>query len=179
MSLKLSNFLIKMGAGSMKSSNTLNAGVKTKMFFQRKQKQNWLFSPKQRYRYVKLDCTTQKMAGNCLQNSAGWKFCRSTEGHKEFLKNLRKNVLGTPSIFFLHAKQLLIKFNLQNQETSAFLRFLTDASQICPYTMRQTMPTSLYTLFHRNPETRILTSWWNQPWVWKAHVIFLTNQAWL
>ena len=69
---------------------------------------------------LKLGCTVPNLANICLHKSTDAKLHPVTKGNKDLLEKIREESL-VAHLLFLHAKQLLMKLLLENQQTYANL----------------------------------------------------------
>ena len=65
---------------------------------------------------LNVGCTLPNVANICSHKSTDAKFYPFTEGDKDLLEKVRKDVFGD-HLSFLHAKQLLMKLLFENQQT--------------------------------------------------------------
>ena len=67
---------------------------------------------------MKLGCTLPNLANICLHKSTDTNFYTLTDGDKDLLEKVQKDVVGAPSIVFTR-KQLLMKLLFENLQTYA------------------------------------------------------------
>ena len=105
---------------------------------------------------LKLGCTLPNQANICLQKSTDAKFYPFTEGDKDLLEKIREDVVGGPSIVF--TRKAVVDETFNRKSTNICKSFVgIDASQLCPYSVCQPMPTGLYTHWDIDSETSRFT----------------------
>ena len=92
---------------------------------------------------LKLGCTLSSLANICLQKPSDVKFHPFTEGDTDLLQKIREDMVGGPTIVFTH-KAVVDKTFIRKSTNLCKSLVGIDASQMCPYSMCQTMPTGLY-----------------------------------
>ena len=105
---------------------------------------------------LKLGCTSTYMAKICLHKSTDAKFYPFTEGDKGFLEKIREDVVDGPSIVFTR-KTVVDETFIRTFANICKSIVGIDASQLCPYSMCQSMPTGLYTRWDFDSETSRFT----------------------
>ena len=101
---------------------------------------------------LKLGCTFSSLANICLHKSTSAKFYPFTETDKDLLKKIRKDMVGRPSILFTR-KAVVDETFIRNSENICNSIVGIDASQLCPFSMCQSMPTGLYTRWENDTES--------------------------
>ena len=93
---------------------------------------------------LKLGCTLPNLANLCLLKSTDAKFYPFTEGDKDLLEKIQKDVVGGPSIVF--TRKAVVDETFIGKSINICKSIVgIDASQVYPYSMCQPMPTGLYT----------------------------------
>ena len=105
---------------------------------------------------LKLGCTLPNLANLCLHKSTDAKFYPFTEGDKEVLEKIRKDVVGGPTIVFTR-KAVVDETFIRKSANICKSIVGIGASQLYPYSMCQPMPTGLYTHWDLNSETSKFT----------------------
>ena len=105
---------------------------------------------------LKLGCTLPKLADICLHKSTNANLYPFTEGDWGLLEKLREHVVGGPSIVF--TRKAVVDETFIRKSTNICKSIIgIDASQLCPYSMCQPMPTGLYTRWDIDLETSRFT----------------------
>ena len=100
---------------------------------------------------LKLSCTLPNLANICLH-----KFYPFTEGAKDFMEKNREDVVGGPPVVF--TRKAVVDETFIRKSTNICKIFVgNDASQLCPYSMFQPMPTGRYTSWDIDSETSRFT----------------------
>ena len=102
---------------------------------------------------LKLGCTLPNLANVCLHKSKDSKFYPFTESDKDLLEKIREDVVGGPSIVFTR-KAVVDETFIRKSSNLCKSIVGIDASQLCPYSMCQPMPTGLYTRWEYDSETK-------------------------
>ena len=110
---------------------------------------------------LNLGCTVPNLANNCLRYSTDSKFCPFTKSDKDLLAKIRENMVGGPSIAFPR-KVVVDETFIRKSSTLCKSIVGSDASQLYPYSMCQTMPTGLYTQREYNSDTKRFTACQNK-----------------
>ena len=105
---------------------------------------------------LKLGCTLPNLANICLHKSTDAKFHPFTEADKNFLEEIREDVVGGPSIAFTR-KAIVDETFIQKSANICKSIVGIDASQLYPYSMCQPMPNGLYTRWDLDSETSRFT----------------------
>ena len=93
---------------------------------------------------LKLGCTLPNLANICLHKPTDAKFYPFTEGDEDLLEKIREDVVGGPSIVF--TRKAVVDETFIRKFTNICKSIVgTDASQLYPYSMCQSIPTGLYT----------------------------------
>ena len=92
---------------------------------------------------LKLGCTLPNLANICLHKSPDAKFYPFTEGDKDLLQKIREDMVGGPSFVFT-CKAVADKIFIRKSTNLCKSIVGIDASQLCPYSMCQLMPTGLH-----------------------------------
>ena len=93
---------------------------------------------------LKLGCTLPNLANICRHKSTDSKFYPFTESGKDILEIIREDMVGVPSIVF--TRKAVVDETFIRKSTNLCQSIVgIDASQLCPYSMCQPMPTGLYT----------------------------------
>ena len=101
---------------------------------------------------LKLGCTIPILANICLHKSTDTKFYPFTEGDEDLLEKLSEDVVGGPYIVF--TRKEVADDTVIRKSTILCKSFVgIFASQLYHYSMRQPMPTGLYTRWHIDSET--------------------------
>ena len=106
---------------------------------------------------LKLGCTLPNLANNCLHNSTDSKFYPFTESDKDLLEKIREDMVGGPFIVFTR-KAVLDETFIRKSSNLCKSIVGIDASQLYPYSMRQPMPSGLYTRWEYDSETKRFTA---------------------
>ena len=106
---------------------------------------------------LKLGCTLPKLAKICLHKSTDSKFYPFTESDKDFLEKIREDMVGGPSIVFTRKAVVDETFICKSSNLCKSIVGI-DASQLCPNSMCQPMPTGLYTRWKYDSETKRFTA---------------------
>ena len=93
---------------------------------------------------MKLGCTLPNLANICLHKSTDAKFYPLTDGDKDLLEKVQKDVVGAPSIVFTRKAVVDETFIRKSTNICKSIDGI-DASQLFFYLMCQTVPTGLYT----------------------------------
>ena len=101
---------------------------------------------------LKLGCTLPNLANICLHKSTDAKFYPFTDGDKDLLKKLQKDVVGRPLIVFTR-KAVVDETFIRKSANICKSIVEIDASQLFPYSMCQPIPTGLYTRCDFDSET--------------------------
>ena len=110
---------------------------------------------------LKLGCTLPNLANICLHKSTDSKFHPFTEGDKDLLEKIREDMVGGPSIVF--PRKDVVDETIIRKSTNLCKSIVgIDASQFYPYSMRQPMPTGLYTRWNYDTESRKIFPWQNK-----------------
>ena len=115
--------------------------------------QNMLaFYHKKGIEMLKLGCTLPNLANICLHKSTSAKFYQFTETDKDLLQKIREDTVGGPSIVFTR-KAVVDETFIRN--SGYFCKSIVDidASQLYHYSLRQPMPTGLYTRWEYDTES--------------------------
>ena len=81
---------------------------------------------------LKLGCTLANLANICSHKSTEAKFYPFTEGEKDVLEKIRKDVVGGPSIVF--TGKAVVDRTLFRKSTNLCKPIVgIDVSQLCPY----------------------------------------------
>ena len=92
---------------------------------------------------LKLGCTLPNLSNICLQKSTDAKFYPFTERDKDLLDKTQEHVVRGPSIVF--TRKAVVDETLFRKLTNKCKSFVgNDANPLYPYSMCETMPTSLY-----------------------------------
>ena len=102
---------------------------------------------------LKLGCTLPNLAKICLHKSTDWKFCPFTESGKDLLEKILEDMVGGHSIVFTR-KAVVDETFIRKSTNSCTTIVGIDASQLYPSSMRQPMPTGLYTRWNYDTESR-------------------------
>ena len=105
---------------------------------------------------LNLGCTLPNLANVCLHKFTDAKFYPFTEGDKDLLEKVRKDVGGGPTIVFTR-KAVADETFIRKSANICKRFFAIDASQLYPYSMCQPMPTGFYTRWDFNSETSTFT----------------------
>ena len=92
---------------------------------------------------LKLGCALPILANTCPHKSTNAKIYPFTETDKDLLQKIREEMVGSPSIVFTR-KAVVDKTFIRNLGKNCKSIGGIDASQLYPYSMRQSMPTGLY-----------------------------------
>ena len=103
---------------------------------------------------LKLGCTLPNSATICLQKSTDRKFYPFIEADKELHEKIRSEITGGPSIVFTR-KTVVDKTFIQRSNNICKAIVGIDASQLCPFSMCQAMPTGLYTRWEFNGDLQM------------------------
>ena len=106
---------------------------------------------------LKLGCTLPNMANICLHKSTDSKFYPFTESDKDLLEKIREDMVGGPSIVFTRKAVVDETFVRKSSNLCKSIVGI-DASQLCPYSMCQPMPTGLYTRWEYDCGTKRFTA---------------------
>ena len=106
---------------------------------------------------LNLGCTLPNLANICLHKSTDSKFYPFTESYKDLLENIRKDMVGGPSIAFTR-KAVLDETFIRKSSNSCKSIVGINASQLYPYSMCQPMPAGLYTRWEYDAETKRFTA---------------------
>ena len=106
---------------------------------------------------LKLGCTLPNLANICLHKSTDSKFYPFTVSDKDFLENIREDMVGGPSIVFTH-KAVVDETFIHKSSNLCESIVGIDASQLYPYSMCQPMPTGLYTRWEYDSEIKRFTA---------------------
>ena len=93
---------------------------------------------------LRLGCTLPNLANICLHKSTDANFYPFTEGDKDLLEEIREDVVDGPSIVFTR-KAVVDETFIRKFANIGKSIVGIDASQLCPYSMCQPMPTGLFT----------------------------------
>ena len=93
---------------------------------------------------IKLGWTLPWLANICLNKTTGANFNTFTEGDRKILEEIRKDVVGGPSIVFTRKTGFDETFIRKSANICKSIDGI-DASQLYPYSMCQPMPTGLNT----------------------------------
>ena len=97
-------------------------------------------------------CTLPNLANICLHKSTDSKFLPFFESDKDLLK-IREDMVGGPSIVF--TRKAVVDETFIRKSTNLCKSVVgIDASQLCPYSMCQPMPTGLYTRWNYDSESQ-------------------------
>ena len=154
------------------------------------------FDQDKKIHILKLGCTLPNTANICLHKSTDAIFYPFTEWDKNLLEKLRGDVVGGSYIVFTRKAVVDETFIRKSANICKSIGGI-DASQLCPNSMRQPMPTCFYTRWGFNSETSRLTPWQNKTrsfekkglvllptnktrmWNWKLHYNRKTEINWL
>ena len=104
---------------------------------------------------LKLGCTLPNPANICVYKSTDANFDPFTEGDKNLLIKIRKDVGGTSIVF---TRKAVVDETFIRKPTNICKSIVgIDASQLYPYSMCQPMPTGLYTRWHFYSKTSRFT----------------------
>ena len=106
---------------------------------------------------LKLGCTLPNLANICLHKSTDSKFYPFTESDKDLLEKIREDMVGGPSIVFTR-KAVVDETFIRKSSNLCKSIVGIEASQLCPYSMCQSMPTGLYTRRDYDSETKRFTA---------------------
>ena len=106
---------------------------------------------------LKLGCTLPNLASICLHKSTDSKYYPFTESDKDLLEKIREDMVGGPSIVFTR-KAVVDETFIRISSNLCKSIVGIDASQLYPYSMRQPMPTGLYTRWEYDSETKKFTA---------------------
>ena len=109
-----------------------------------------------------LGCTSPNLANICLHKSTDAKVYSFTEGDKDFLEKIRKDVVSGPSIVFTRRAVVDETFIRKSANICKSIVGI-DASQLYPYSMCQPMPTGPHTRWDLDSETGSFTPRQNKP----------------
>ena len=102
---------------------------------------------------VKLGCTLPNLANTCLQKSTDSKFYPFTESDKDLLERIREDLVGGPSIVF--TRKVVVGETFIRKPTNLCKSIVgIGASQLYLFSMRQPMPTGLYTRWNYDSESQ-------------------------
>ena len=102
------------------------------------------FYHKKRNDIVNIGCTLSNLANSCLHKSTGAVFIHSLNPKKTCCKKIREDMVGGPSIVSSRTDVVNETF-IRNSGNFCKSIVGIDASQLCPYSLCQPRPTSLYT----------------------------------
>ena len=132
--------------GQMRSIKVFVRWYKNKEFvpiIEAKQKMIGLYHDKD-IDMLMLGYTLPNLVNICLHKNTDAKLYPFTEGYKDLLKKIRKDVIGGPSIVF--TQKAVVDETFIRKSTNLCRSIVgIDASQLYPYSMCQPMPTGLYT----------------------------------
>ena len=97
-------------------------------------------------------CTLPNLANICPHTSTSGKFYPFTETDKVLLQEIRKDMVGGPSIVFTR-KAVLDETFIRDSGNICKSIVGIDSSQLVPYYMCQPMPTRLYTRWEYDTES--------------------------
>ena len=101
----------------------------------------------------KLGCSLPNLAKICLHKSTDSKLYPFTESDKDLLEKICEDIVGGPAIVF--TRQAVVDETFIRKSTNLCKTIVgIDASQLYPYSMRQPMPTGLYTSWNYDPESQ-------------------------
>ena len=100
---------------------------------------------------LKLGCTLPNLANICLHKYTDANYYPFTEEEKDFLEKIQEDVVGGPSIVFTR-KAVVDETFIRKSANICKSIVGIDASQLYPYSMRQHMPTGLYTRWDLDSE---------------------------
>ena len=106
---------------------------------------------------LKLGCTLPNLTNICLHKSTDSKFHPFTEADEDFLEKIRKDMFGGPSIVFTRKAAVNKTFIRKASNLSQTIVGM-DATQLCPYSMCQPMPTGLFMRWEYDSETKRFTA---------------------
>ena len=101
--------------------------------------------------------TIPNLAKILLHKSTGSKFYPFTESDKDLFEEIREVMFGGPSIVFTRKAVVDGTFIRESSDLRKSIVGI-DASQLYPYSMRQAMPTGLYTRWEYDSETERFTA---------------------
>ena len=93
---------------------------------------------------LKLGCTLPNLAILCLHKSTNYKFYPFCESDKDLCEKIREDLTGGPSIVFT-LRAVVDETSIRKSSNVCKSIVGIDASQLYPFSMRQDMPTGLYT----------------------------------
>ena len=102
---------------------------------------------------LKLGCTLLNLANHCLHKSTDSKFCPFTESDKDLLEKIREDLVGGPNFAFTRKAVVDETFIRKSSNLCKSIVGIY-ASQLCPYSMCQPMPTGLYMRWEYDSETK-------------------------
>ena len=102
---------------------------------------------------LNLGCISPNLANICLHKSTDSKFYPFTESDIDLLEKIREDMVGGPSIVF--TRKAVVDESFVRKSTNLRQSIVgIDASQLCPYSMCQPMPTGLYTRWNYDSESQ-------------------------
>ena len=110
------------------------------------------FKHNKRIDMLKLGCTLQNPATNCLHKSTTAKFYPLTENDKDILEKIRKDMVGGSSFVFT-LKVVVHEIFIPDSINWCKSIVGIDAGQLNPFSMCQAMPTGLYMRWELDSES--------------------------
>ena len=110
------------------------------------------FYHKKKIDMLKLGCTLPNLANICLHKSTSAKLYSFTETDIDLLQKIREDMVGGPSIVFSR-KVVVDETFIRSSRINCKSIFGIDASQLCPHSMCQPMPTGLHTRWEYDRES--------------------------